>query len=249
MDKSRWPSDHDRSARSHPERPRPTSGRQVLPRAPGLAACDGRASRGVVRRARVRASPRGARELDAERDAPSRLHGSGPTSGSVTTSAGDWRATYRERAHVGRAPACDRAERSRRKRVGALLAAGSGATRALATDRRAAADAFGRAVAGSRAEPRDDRPAARSGARTRSTDDARPRPAVSDGIARDDQEQRDDSRLGSRRECCIAAQAAARRDRPAVPATDEKRQSPRGPPRERSHGRRVGCSYVKLTWL
>ena len=180
-----------RSARSHPERPRPTSGRQVLPRAPGLAACDGRASRGVVRRARVRASPRSTRELDAERDAPSRLHGSGPTSGSVTTSAGDRRATYRERARVGRAPACDRAERSRGKRVGALLAAGSGATRALATDRRAAADAFGRAVAGSRAEPRDDRPSARSGARTRSTDDARPRPAVSDAIARDDQEQRD----------------------------------------------------------
>jgi hypothetical protein len=136
----------------------------------------------MVRRARVRASPRGARELDAERDTPSRLHGSGPTSCRVTTFAGDRRATDRERAHVGRAPACDRTERSGRKRVGALLVAGAGATPALATDRPAAADAFGHAVAWSRARPRDDRAAARSGARTRSTDDARPRPAVSDRI-------------------------------------------------------------------
>jgi hypothetical protein len=152
----------------------------------------------MVRRARVRASPRGARELDAERDTPSRLHGSGPTSCRVTTFAGDRRATDRERAHVGRAPACDRTERSGRKRVGALLVAGAGATPALATDRPAAADAFGHAVAWSRAGARDDRAAARSGARTRSTDDARPRPAVSDRIT---------LKAGwvRRRECCIEA--------------------------------------------
>jgi hypothetical protein len=119
------------------------------------------------------------------------------------------------------------------RRVGDRCGHGStGVLRALGdvTDRRAAADPFERAVAGSCAEPRDDRPAARSGARTRSTDDPRRRPAVSDGIANQipgllDSRQRA-SRTGPTAGHARQGAASTRQVLGALPLRGQKEQRP-----------------------